>query len=111
MLILIIISINSINNTNKLNNNHLYAIGKVYKIEYRGVKANILFEFNVNDSTYKTKFSTNIGFIRELDRDIEGNRFYVKFYPKRPKNCDILFGYPVPDLLKNQPKGGWKAIP
>jgi len=84
-----------------------FTIGEITKIEpnissgYR-----IYFDYYVLDKKYEA-----FGGIYKKDDDLIGKRFYVRFSPANPNNCELLLEKPVRSDVKNCPPEGWERIP
>jgi hypothetical protein len=90
-----------------LNQESRFTIGVITKIEpnmrsgYR-----IYFNYYVLDKKYEA-----FGGIYKWDNDLIGKRFYIRFSPSNPDNCELLLEKPVRSDVKNAPPEGWERIP
>ena len=84
-----------------------YTIGEITNLEptsRAGYRIDFIYE--VQGKEYKA-----FGGVYENDKEIVGKKFYVKYSPSNPKNCQILFDKPVPKEMENDnPTDGWTEI-
>ncbi len=90
-----------------LKSSHRYTVGIVESVEINskggfGVK----FYYTVSLKNYNGSTV-----IYQYDKSLIGDRFYVKFSPSNPKNCELLLEKRVPSNIKEAPPEGWKKIP
>jgi hypothetical protein len=91
----------------KLGTDHRFTIGVVYS--YRSLSTHgytLYYKFESQGKTYE---SDNIVYSKPIS--FLNKRFYVKFSPKDPKNCELLIDKPVQDTLLIRPQEGWESIP
>ena len=92
-----------------------YAIAIITKVR-SGAKVPPWFNyhFTLDGKLYKNKYSIADKMSKypwsELEEYI-GKRFFVKFYIPDPSNNALQIYKPVPEHIKETPKGGWKKIP
>jgi hypothetical protein len=83
-----------------------YTIGEITNFEPKSRAGyRIDFKYEVQGKEYKA-----FGGIYENNKEIVGKKFFIKYSPNNPKNCQILLDKPVPDNIKNAPTEGWTEI-
>lgn len=91
---------------NKLENSHRYSIGTVTHFEAQQGSFGVDFKLIISGKEYDGGCT-----VYNKYNNIVGKRFFVKYYPKNPKNSEILLEKPVPDSIKEAPPNGWDKIP
>lgn len=95
--------------SSNLEKSHRFSIGEIIKIESSvdGDPCAVMF-YNVNSIRYRGTFSWNKG---NGNYYKVGERVFVKYYTKDPKNSEVVFNVVVPDTLKLIPLNGWEKVP
>ncbi len=107
IIILLLIVIKNIYNNKSLEKSSNYTIGNVISIKPNGNAGyRIYFTYKVNNNTYEA-----YGGIYEYNKNLIGEKYFVKFSPSNPKNCKILLDKKVPENITKAPLGGWDSIP
>ena len=90
-----------------LSKSNRYTIGKITEVN-ANMKSGyrISFVYNVQGQEYNA-----FGGIYKKSEGLVGSRFFVKFSPATPKNCELLLDKPVPNEIRTAPSEGWKEIP
>jgi len=84
-----------------------YTVGTIVDVRPTArVGYSVSFRFKVQGKTYE--FVTGL---YEYKRGLIGQRYYVAFSPKNPKNCIFLWDKKVPEKIGDPPPEGWAKIP
>lgn len=92
---------------NQLKNDHRITIAVIYEIN---TVLNGEPEINYRFKYDGKEFASWVQIVRWREFSI-GQRVYVIFYPKNPKNNDMIIDTIVPDSIKQIPENGWPEIP
>ncbi|MBK6481546.1 MAG: hypothetical protein IPG01_00080 [Chitinophagaceae bacterium] len=94
-------------NKNQLKTDHRITIANIYEINaVLNGEPEINYKFNYDGKEFTWSVPT------ERWREFRiGQRIYVIFYPKNPKNNELIFDVIVPDSIKQIPEKGWLEIP
>ena len=91
---------------NQLKKDHRIKVGVIYEINtVLNGEPEIKYRFKYDGK----EFASWVQIVRWREFSI-GQRVYVIFYPKNPKNNDMIIDTIVPDSIKQIPENGWPEI-